>query len=77
MDAPVASKIIVSFHPHSDGPYFWPHACSKRKVPSSVSEQHPKPKGEITPMVHLMSYFLTDRHKTGLQNAQTFHFRKV
>lgn len=59
MDAPVASKIIVSFHPHSDGPYFWPHACSKRKVPSSVSEQHPK--REITPMVHLMSTFsLTD-----------------
>lgn len=61
MDAPVASKIIVSFHQHSDGPYFWPHARSKQKVPSSVSEQRPKPKREITQRVHLMSTFaLTD-----------------
>lgn len=58
MDAPVASKIIVSFHQHSDGPYFWPQARSKQKVPSSVPEQHPKPKGEITEMVHLMSTLL-------------------
>lgn len=61
MDAPVASKIIVSFHEHSDGPYFWPQARSKQKVPSSVSEQHPKCKGDITEMVLLTSTFtLTD-----------------
>lgn len=47
MDAPVASKIIVSFHQHSDAPYFWPHARSKEKVPSSVSKQYAKLKGEI------------------------------
>lgn len=47
MDAPVASEIIVSFHQHSDGPYFQPQARSKQKVPSSVFEQHPKPKAEI------------------------------
>lgn len=50
MDAPVASKIIVSFPQHSDRPYFWPHARSKQKVPSSVSEQYPKLKGEIAQM---------------------------
>jgi len=61
MDVPVASKIIVSFHQHSHGPYFWPHARSKQKVPSSVTEQHPKSNGEITQMVLLKSTFsLTD-----------------
>lgn len=61
MDAPVASKIIVSFHQHSDGPYFWPPSRSKQKVPSSVSEQHLKPKGGIPHKVHLMLTFsLTD-----------------
>lgn len=60
MDAPVASKIIVSFHEHSDGPYFWPQARSKQKVPSSVPEQHPKHNREITEMVLLTSFTLTD-----------------
>lgn len=57
MDAPVASKIIVSFHQHSDGPYFRPHARSKQKVPPSVSELYPKPKREIIQTVHFISTF--------------------
>lgn len=69
MDAPVASKIIVSFHQ----PYFRPHARSKQKVPPSVSELYPKPKREIIHSAHFMSTFSSTNTKLIFRTHRHFY----